>query len=509
VDGGTRHRAKTEAYYRRVAAVTAACLISCAVISVIAPSRSAALVAGPAAWSAPRDIGSPVAEVTRPSIQFWSDGTALLSWRVLSEHPPPQVAPDPSRRVTRLAVRAGDGAILRRATLRDGLGAPVVYGREGFAVLRQRVLGRDHDAGPRFALGVGIGTRRRLVGRTRRVASYYPIGIETDTGPTIAASHDGELAVAWAEHPPHDRAREGRYLIRVALGRVDNGFERPRTIAIDRRVPVYSPSLAYRPHGELVVAYAGRRGLEARTRRRGGSWTRAQVLGPRRRYVDIATRVSATGRIVVAWGSQNTGEGVEDSWIVRTAMLPAAARRVRPPQLLDPGQVVGFGPGSIKLGLDREGLATLAWSAWLTRDPTVPHFGIRVSRSDQYGRFQPFTQLASTSGWLGDLAVAADGTALVTWDEPWGPFLPGPSGGAAGRRIIAALRPAKSSAFGPPEAVSGLEPWSSLYEETGPTAALHPRTAAATIVWAAARAGGDPPTRLPNTATLRLATRTG
>jgi len=509
VDGGARHRRKTDARYRRASAVAAACLVACPVISLIAPGRSAALVSGPAPWSEPHDIGSPVAEVTRPSIQFRSDGTALLSWRVLSEHPSPQTAPDPSRRVTRLALRGGDGAILRGATVRDGVDAPVTYGRGSFALLRQRVLSLDRDAGPRLWLGVGLGTTRRLLRRTHRVTSYYPTAIDWDTGPAIAASPQGELAVAWAEHPRHERARERRYLIRVAVGRPNGGFGRPRTIAVDRRPSVYSPSLAYGPRGELVVAYAGSRGLEARTRHRNGTWSRAQVLGPRRRFVDIAMRGTATGRIVVAWGSQNTGEGVEDSWIVRTAIRPAAAHRFRPPQLLDPGQVAGSWPGSIKLGLDREGLATVAWSAWLTPDPTVPNVGIRVSSSDDRGRFQPFTELTSTSGRLADLAIGAAGMALITWAEPSGPSLPGPTGEASGRRIVAALRPAKAPAFGPPEAVSAVEAWSSLYEETGPVAAFHPHTAVATVAWGAARAGGDPPTRLPGTATMRVATRTG
>jgi hypothetical protein len=507
VDAGAGHLVRADAHCRRVAAVGAAGLVICALFSLIAAPRSVALAAAP--WSEPRDVGSPVAEVTRPSIQFWSDGTALLSWRVLPQHPAPQEAPDPSRRVTRLALLRDDRAIAGHAVLRHGLGPPVIFGRASLAVLRQRALSRDPNAGLRVALSVLVGTTRRLLERTRRIASYRPTGDPTDTGPTIAANHRGDLAVAWAEYVEDDRARRGKYRLRVRVGRAHHGFQRPRTIAVDRRPRVYSPSLAFGPRGELVVAYAGPRGLEARTRRRGGSWTRAQLLGPRRRSVDIATRVTATGRIVVAWGSQNTGEGVEDSWIVRTAIRPAAARRFHAPQLLDAGQVAGSTPGPIKLGLDRDGLATLAWSALITRNPTIPNIAIRIATSDRRGRFHPPTDLTSTSGRLSDLAIAADGSTLVTWDEPSGPFLPGPSGGAAGRRIVASLRPAESSTFGPPEAVSAVEAWSSLYEQTGPTAAFDPRTAVATIVWSAARAGGDPPTRLPNTATLRLATRTG
>ena len=70
--------------------------------------------------------------------------------------------------------------------------------------------------------------------------------------------------------------------------------------------------------------------------------------------------------------------------------------------------------------------------------------------------------------WIGDLAAARDGRALVTWTAGTGDELAG--------QIQAALAPA-GAPFGPPELVSALQ------EARLPAAAFDPVSGRPTIVW--------------------------
>jgi hypothetical protein len=151
--------------------------------------------------------------------------------------------------------------------------------------------------------------------------------------------------VAWVEL----RARAssaGVYRVRVARGRGDRGFGRPQTLASWPSPGIEdSPAVtvAYGAGGDLLVAFTvtrrdgrrDRRLVAARVRRPGGAFGRAIVLGPRQACPQLTAAAAPDGRMVVAWASQDCGEGAERPLVVRAAVRPAG-RRFGRAQLLDP-----------------------------------------------------------------------------------------------------------------------------------------------------------------------------
>jgi hypothetical protein len=136
---------------------------------------------------------------------------------------------------------------------------------------------------------------------------------------------------------------------------------------------------------------------------------------------------------------------------------------------------------------------------------------VRVASTDSGGRFGPDSDV-NAPGLLSfdDLVGARDGSMLLVWHE-YGDFpLAGAGlGESAAYRFVAALRPAGSTSFQAPEDVSPLQGWSSLNDVTAADAGFDPATGRPTIIWPAAEFGGTPPVRIPGTATVKLATRTG
>jgi hypothetical protein len=119
--------------------------------------------------------------------------------------------------------------------------------------------------------------------------------------------------------------------------------------------------------------------------------------------------------------------------------------------------------------MSRDGRATLAWSN--ARGRTFPFtYPVRTARTGRTGGFGPVTQLAENGG-VEDLAVASDGSVVVTWspydDEEQ---LPTP--------LYAQIRPPGAAAFGAAELISPPDA-----TVIGSDVAYDPRTARPVAIW--------------------------
>lgn len=435
-------------------------------------------LAAAAPWSEPVSLGAPVLGVGSPAIAFARDGTALLSANAISR---------PGRAITgRLVIRAPGGAATD-ARLPDELAAdPVVYGRGQVALLRLRSSSRP---GGRTRLSVSFGTTAAPVrGRPRVLSAYAPALTELGDRPAIAVNAQGEGAVAWVEFLQRGRIQgEGIHRLRLAIRPPGRAFGRPRTLATANGV-IQGVALAYGGAGDLVAAYGAersrgrtrRRTVEARLRRSRRAFGPARVLGPHEGLVDLSAAMAPTGRAVVAWGTQDGGEGAGVPYRVRAAIRAPGSATFGRTQLLDPGATVDRVPGRPAVGLAPDGSATVAWS-----NVVGSSYPVRVATAGPSTRFRPAGQVAP-DGAVGDVAVSGDGTALLVWN-PFTEF--GPEGG----QVQAALRPPGALAFGSAENVTAPEPT----QLSLGGAAFDPATGRPAVVWGRpAEPGPGPPVRL-------------
>ena len=412
-------------------------------------------------WSAPRDASPVVGFVTKPGIAFGADGSALLSWND-GEH-------------AELATLGAGGAIAQRGGLAGTLVAqPLITGAGRTVVLtRRRRVTR-----PRFRtldqLTATFGTTASPRGRARRVGGSHEVFGE-DQGPAMAVSGN-EVAVAWVELLSHERHR-----YRIAFSRGGRSFSRPQTLATTGLPTRDSESiaLAYGPRRELLAAYASARRkdgsrpvIAVRTRRLGHGFGRARILGERQPLTDLAAASSLKGRVVVAWGSQDSGEEAGHPWVVRAA-LRGPGRRFGRAAVLDPGGLRDRVPGELAATMARDGTATLAWTN-VRAGPTVAGFPLRAATAPPGARFGAATELSS-NGVVGGLAVDR-GATLLTWTDAQ-PDIAEP----APRDVFAALRPAGAVAFGAPERVS-----TAGFDDFAPAAAaFDPQESRPTVLWPA------------------------
>jgi hypothetical protein len=469
-------------------------LLVAATVLLVAPGAAEAT-----AWSPPRDLTPPFAQVSAPKIAFWPGGEALVSWRALPAGARWQDALEPSRWTTHLGVLTGDGAFQEREAVRAELVTPVTYGRDRLAVLRQR--GPAGGGSGRRRLAVSFGSSRRPPRVTHAVATYEPVpDVRGEVRSSIAVSRTGEVAVAWAEQRSDEPETER---IRVAVGTAGRGFARPLTLAAGRwRTATDSVKVAFGARNELLAVYTTARGVEARVRVRPDTrFSPPTVLGPRHALAAIAIAQFRDGRQVVAWGTRDYGEAVDSRFEVWVATQRRSGR-FRPAQRLDRGPRAQGGATTIGLTVGADSSATVAWSAIVTTNPDTR--SMRVGTGTATGAFAPYVDVARGSGYdVGD--VVSLGTAtLLLWGRPGGPFVPGAGGGGPGSELLASI--SNTGAPGPwqTEAISGIETWSTLYESAAPDCAIDPRSGRAVVVWASARTGGDPLVRLDDSAVVRV-----
>ena len=170
---------------------------------------STALAAPP--WSEPQSVGAAAPLVSRATLAFAPNGTALLSRRISSE----------GQDRDSLATVTPNGRLVDHAPLPDLLAAdPAVLRRERVALLRQRVLSGPNARVRRVRLSLSVGTTAQPLGkrRPRRLAAYTPVPSDDIQGPRLGVAPNGDLAVVWMEYRG-DEFAFGRYRVRLALRR--------------------------------------------------------------------------------------------------------------------------------------------------------------------------------------------------------------------------------------------------------------------------------------------------
>ena len=439
--------------------------------AVVAASAAGTALAAPP-WSDPRSIGPATGIVSGATIGFGPGGTALLSRRTSVDTVESEDDAD------RLATLEPDGTLVEHRPLSDRLAAPPqLFGRGRVALLRERILSEESPQRVRLSLSMGSPARPAGRGRPRRLATFttFPSG----GSPAIAVGPQGQIAIVWMAY--RGDSETGRFRVRLALRRPNGRFE-THTVASGAtdQAGVYDPpgvAVAIGARGDVVVAYSAVGSfIRVRSLRRGRRFGRPQALGHHATAVDLAARASRTGRVVVAWGTQDGGEEFSEPYVFRAAVRAPDAARFGPMQLIDPGELNReFVPRRMRLAMSADGTAALTWSNARGRFPDVTR-PVRVAVAERDGGFGPFAELTA-SGDVQDVALRDDGAALVTWSE--------------GGRTLAALRAGPGQPFGQPELVAP-----SGGADRRVVVAYDPRTRRPTAVWG----GSD---------VLQLATRSG
>jgi hypothetical protein len=480
--------------------VMRALVLSLATLATLVLAASAQ-AAGP--WSAPVDVGPPSDYVEAPTLAFSLGGSGLVGWLVrMGGEPGATGGPIQGHNdgySGRIAPLGSSGAPGRPRTLPDSVAAGPALDRTGRAVvLRTLVLSCDPDCGYR---------RKRMtwsnVSRNGTVGRAHPLATATLIGPPVlAVDARGDALAAWMEYRPTARqpALAGSYRIRAAWRRAGAAFDRPVTLLVTDALPFPAAVTgAIGRAGRAAVVFADVR----ETRRVVLAWTHGardgfsptRIVGPHQGFTRTAAAVTDRGRVIVAWGTQDAGEEAGRPWIVRAATLAPGSPRFSTAQTLDPGHGVNRPVGQIALAAAPNGRATVAWSAVRRASGTDLAFPVMTATSDAAGRFGRATQLAQV-GAVGDVAVRADGAAIVTWA----------TGEVAADSVLtkqafAAVRTAGARAFGAPEAIADPD------VARPPTAAFDPLTGSPTVAWAARPNGVDTSMGLGRTAVLRFATR--
>jgi hypothetical protein len=478
-------------------------IVPLASLALAAPAQAA----GP--WSAPVDVGPPSDYVEAPTLAFSPAGTGLVGWLVRNGGDPGATG-GPIQGYNdgysgRIAPLGSSGAPGPPRTVPDSVAAGPAVDRTGRGVvLRTVVLSRDLSFGyTRKRMTWSDVSRNGTFGRAHRLAT----ATLTDP-PALAVDARGDALAAWSEYrpPASRRVLWGSYRIRAAWRRAGAAFGRPVTLLVTQALAYEhngAVTAAIGRDGRAVVVFADARENPGRDRRVVLAWTRTArhgfgrtlAVGPHAGFARMATAVTERGRVIVAWGTQDGGEQADKPWIVRAATLAPRSHRFSVAQTLDPGGGVSPAVGGVVLAVAPHGRATVAWSAVRRTSGRDLAFPVTSATSDNAGRFGQATELAP-SGAVGDVAVRADGAAIVTWAQG---MIAGDS--VLPNQAFAAVRPAGATSFAPTEAIADPD------IASPPTVAFDPSSGRPTVAWAARPNGVDTSMGVGRTAILRFATR--
>jgi hypothetical protein len=298
----------------------------------------------------------------------------------------------------------------------------------------------------------GAWSRPRVAAAAPRaaVAALHP-SKDWTTWRASAASAGGRSVVAAIEIGGDGRARlrvaaAGRTL---TLVRLRGGSDYP---------PLADVAVALDERGRALVVYAEPHRVRALTLTAAGRPGPARTLGPAYGVATVVAAVAPGGRAVVAWGTYDAGEEIDQPCRIFAASRDAGGARFASARQLDRGGVRGRSTGHPHLAVTSRG-ALLTWNV------VEPHHHrpVRVARAAARGGFGPARTLGE--GTAGDVAMRADGTALVAWTQDF-------------RAYAALVRP--GGAFGRAEAVSDRDRAQDLH-------AAFDRAGRARLEWATRR----------------------
>lgn len=431
-----------------------------AAAALAAPATAAA----DAPWGPVTDAGPLATGYVRPALDV-ARGRAGVYGASVPDARFPRLPGD--GRLGRLAPGGAVGVLRERA---DDLAAgPVAYATSSFAILTTKLSSSSTDSfRPRIDVRAAFGsTRDGRTGEARTLAR----GLVLAGQPVLAVNDRGEAAAAWIE----DRSDVSDRLW-LALRRPGQAFATP-TVLLGKG-NLSGVDVAFGEGGDLVVAAVrnvdGRARVVARVRRAGHGFGDVQDLGPNRGVATVRAAMAATGRAVVAWGTQDGGIEANLPYRVYAAVKPAGPRSFRDATLLDEAPVAAYPAGPPQLGIARDGTATAAWSMPVrvqagARDLTFP---VRTATTGTDAVFRAPLDTGAT-GAVRDVAVNVDSATAVAVARL-------DFEGAAGDAAIALVRPPGAPLFGPPETIAaesvGADGPAVTFDPQGRVLALWSRT---------------------------------
>jgi hypothetical protein len=446
-----------------------------AILALLALATATPSAAAGATWSPPVDVSSPSNFIDSPFIGFGRSGDGLAAWRWQEGIGAAAHAGE------RVATVTTTGNLRPQQAAPPALIPPVIYGSGRVVLLDEATEIRRRRAPPLARLRISFGRTEGRFGPPRTIDTVEPFRV-----PALAANDKAQLAVAYIE-PARDRRR----IVKLALRRRKR-FGRPQVVG--RHHNFQNVTVAVGSRGDLVVAWARGRRVEARIRRPG------HPLGPVVQVgtsvgdgVQLHAAVAATGRAWIVWNSQRVGE-VPGPSTLRSSVSSPNRSKFRRPSLLDrfdrryPTDVPTF-----DFSLDANDNGVVAWSTY-----DGQNYRLRLGLADRRGRFIRFATLsqAGYDAFNGDLATSKNaGEALVVWNRL-------DAAGEVGTAILAGyLSP--SGVYGGEEQVSRDD------RARVPAVAFNSRTDLPTVVWSQREGPDGPGVPLEQVHTfLRASTRT-
>ena len=397
-----------------------------------------------APWSLAAPVFGPADSPTAPSIAYGGDGRAVVVRAI-------DTFGEGDTTRTQVAARSVAGVYRRTQTLAGAVnGQPPeieAYGRSRMVLVRAIPRPLNNPVAGPVRLVVSFGRTNGRFAPGRALARYRQT---FRVAPAVAATDRGRVAVAWVQ------GGSERDILRLAVRRPNGRFGRARMLRTGR---ISALAMDLGEGGDLLVTYRRGGRIEARVQRAGKPMGAVQDLGVARQQTELTAAVAPTGRMLVAWGERVNGGRLQTPYVIRAAIHPAGPRRFRAATVLD-DSASQAGPTSVVAAIGPDGTATVAWCD--TRfDGQRFINAVMAATTGSDARFATPEQLAP-DGTMGDVAINARGTAIVTWTHT------GESG------ILAAQR-ARGARFGPPEVISTTGLW--------PVLAIDPRRIRPTILW--------------------------
>lgn len=302
----------------------------------------------------------------------------------------------------RVSARAVSGTFSSERAAPDALVPPVIYGSDRVVFLSE--VAASARPRERARIKVAFGRIDRSFGRPRTVDT-----VETFRLPALAANEAGKVAVAYV------RTIRGQHrAAKLAVAR-RHRFARARVVS--PRGGVNAVTTAVGPAGDVVVAWERGGRIEARIGRPG------RRLGPIVRVgkgaklgTKLRAAVAASGRVWIVWSSQRLSEGGGNGPFTLRAVVSAPNRsRFGRARLLDHYERRASNEAKFDLSLGADGKGLVAWSTF-----DGQNFRARLAQANRRGAFNRFETL-SQPGYdavVGDLATSRRaGEAIVVWSR--------------------------------------------------------------------------------------------
>jgi hypothetical protein len=330
-----------------------------------------------------------------------------------------------------------DGSTSRRQTLAIAYAKAATFRRAGVVV-----------AGSRPALTSGAASKAAIVVALGSVRGIHGVGT-----PRALPGTGGQWVAAVAGHP-------ASATIALVTASMFGGGTPTRTVWLYRG-GAFHRALTFRPqtdardaavavgaHGDVLVAWQGRRTISARHFGPTGRAGAVHRLGAGVQSA-LQARIDDDGRLEVAWESQRVAEGFAATPATVSYTSAPRGGRFAPAGVVGGSSLTGTGRYVMRPGVRLVGTGPNASAlAWTDYDGT--RFRVRVAdvTAGKVGAPQAVSS-TDNDAVLGDLASSPAGGQFVLWltgtrgTDPGGP-----------QRVAAAVRPPGATAFGAPEFVS-------------------------------------------------------